>query len=303
MPLEAQTYFAYSDEFGAYQQNMSDKHMRAHPYYIRSVILLPCNEWKTLEQNHRRLKRKHGIPFDVEVKWAHLWSLRRYQKDGKEIPPKHACRFLREIDYHVLIAYVEEVLAYYSSLQAAKIIFTITDNRSIGDYTDARLYQMHLMNIAQRLQYELPSTGGLAVLFFDSVSPSVDKLLKDAWHSISSGSDYVKEYTCVKRSAYIEYSHQSPGMQVSDYVAGAIGSYIKAHASARQESYARGVAMFENYIYPCLRRNPKDQTIIGWGALNVPTQDPFKAWLTTCLKPGSCQAANVFIKNPTSPSS
>jgi hypothetical protein len=288
MSLEAQTFFAYSDEFGSYHQKMSEKHLRVHPYYIRSVILLPCDEWKSLDSNLRRLKRKHRIPFDVEVKWAHLWSLRSYQKDGKEIPAKHPCYFLQDIDYHVLIAYVEEVLAYYSSLQASRVIFTITDNKTIGNYTAARLYEMHLMNIAQRLQYELRSSGSLAVLFFDSVGQSVDKLLKDAWHSISSGSDYVKEYTCVKRSAYIEYSHQSPGMQVSDYVAGAIGSYIKAHASGRQESYARGIAMFENYVNPCLRRNPEDQAIIGWGALNVPTQIPFKAWLTTCLQSESC---------------
>ena len=83
----------------------------------------------------------------------------------------------------------------------------------------------------------------------------------------------MEEYTCVKRSAYIEYSHQSPGLQVSDYVADAIGSYIKAQASGRQENYAREVSMFEKYVRPCLRRNPEDQTIIGWGALNVPTQD------------------------------
>jgi hypothetical protein len=109
----------------------------------------------------------------------------------------------------------------------------------IGRYTAARLYEMHLMNIAQRLEYELQSSGSLAVLFLDSVGPSVDKLLKDAWYSISIGSDYVKKYTCIKRSACIEYSHQSPGMQVSGYVAGAIGSYIKAHALGRQASYAR----------------------------------------------------------------
>ncbi len=127
---------------------------------------------------------------------------------------------------------------------------------------------MHLMNVAQRLQYELQTSGSLAVLFFDSVGESADKILKDAWHSISSGSDYVRKYTCIKRSAYIEYSHQSPGMQVSDYVAGAIGSYIKAHALGRQASYARGIAMFENYVKPYLRRSPHNGELIGWGALN-----------------------------------
>jgi len=283
MTLEPQTFFAYSDEFGSYKENMPEKHLLAHPYYIRSVILLPCNEWKSLELHISRLKRKHRLPLDGEVKWAHLWSLRSYQKDAKDIPTKHPCHFLRDIDYHVLISFVDDVLAYYAGLQQIRILFTITDNRALGHYTAARLYEMHLMNIAQRLQYELQASGSLAVLFFDSVGQSVDKLLKDAWHSISSGSDYVSKYTCIKRSAYIEYSHQSPGMQVSDYVAGAIGSYIKAHALGRQASYARGIAMFENYVKPSLRRSPRNGDLIGWGALNVPTQSAFKTWLTACL--------------------
>ena len=295
MTLEPQTFFAYSDEFGSYKEGMPEKHLRAHPYYIRSVILLPCSEWRSLELTISRLKRKHRIPLDGEVKWAHLWSLRSYQKDAKEIPAKHPCYFLRDIDYHVLIAFVEDVLAYYAGLQHIKALFTITDNRGIGRYTAARLHEMHLVNIAQRLQYELQASGSLAVLFFDSVGQGVDKLLKDAWHSISSGSDYVRKYTCIKRSAYIEYSHQSPGMQVSDYVAGAIGSYIKANALGKQTSYARGIAMFENYVKPCLRRSPHNGDLIGWGALNVPTQSAFKTWLTACLQAETSESSTDVI--------
>ncbi len=141
MTLEPQTFFAYSDEFGSYKkESMSEKHLRAHPYYIRSVILLPCDEWKSLELNISRLKRKHRLPLDGEVKWTHLWSLRSFQKNAKEIPAKYPCHFLRDIDYHVLIAFVEDVLAYYAGLQHIKALFTITDNRAIGRYTPARLY-------------------------------------------------------------------------------------------------------------------------------------------------------------------
>jgi hypothetical protein len=117
MTLGSQTFFAYSDEFGSYKESMSEKHLRAHPYYIRSVILLPCDKWKSLEANISRLKCKHRLPLDGEIKWAHLWSLRSYQKNAKEIPKKHPCYFLRDIDYHVVISFVEDVLAYYAGLQ------------------------------------------------------------------------------------------------------------------------------------------------------------------------------------------
>ena len=281
LPMEStpQTFFAYSDEYGSYQEQKTDKYLRAHPFYIRSVIVLDSNEWKLLDSKVRLLKRKHGLPQDGEVKWAHLWSLRRHQADGKEIRNNQPLYFLKDIDYHVLIAYVDEVLAFYSGLSSSKVIFTVTDNREVGSISAERLYQMHLMNIAQRLQYDLQSSGSLAVLFFDSVSESVDRLLKDAWHSISSGSDYVRQYTCIKRSAYIEHSHQSPGMQVSDYVAGVIGSYIKALVSNQQTNYARGISMFDNHIRPILRSNPANNQVTGYGALNVPTQPQFKAWL------------------------
>jgi len=279
MESTPETFFAYSDEYGSYQEQKTDKYLRAHPFYIRSVILLDSNEWKILDSKVRTLKRKHGLPQDGEVKWAHLWSLRRHQTDGKEIRKNQPFYFLRDIDYHVLIAYVDEVLAFYSGLCSSKVIFTVTDNRAIRSISAERLYQMHLMNIAQRLQYDLQSSGSLAVLFFDSVSESVDRLLKDAWHAISSGSDYVRQYTCIKRSAYIEHSHQSPGMQVSDYVAGVIGSYIKAQVSGQQTNYARGISMFDNHIRPILRNNSATNQVTGYGALNVPTQAHFKAWL------------------------
>jgi len=279
MESTPQTFFAYSDEYGLYKEQKTDKYLRAHPFYIRSVILLDSNEWKMLDSKVRSLKRKHGLPQDGEVKWAHLWSLRRHQTDGKEIPKKQPFYFLRDIDYHVLIAYVDEVLAFYSGLSSSKVIFTVTDNNEAGSISAERLYQMHMTNIAQRLQYDLQSSGSLAVLFFDSVSESADRLLKDAWHTISSGSDYVRQYTSIKRSAYIEHSHQSPGMQVSDYVAGVIGSFIKAQVSGQQTNYARGISMFNNHIRPILRNNPTTKQVTGYGALNVPTQPQFKAWL------------------------
>jgi hypothetical protein len=279
MESTPQTFFAYSDEYGSYQEQKTDKFLRAHPFYIRSVILLDSNEWKILDSKVRSLKRKHGLPPDGEVKWAHLWGLRRCQTDKKEIHRKHPFYFLRNIDYHVLIAYVDEVLAFYSALGSSKAIFTVTANRALGSVSAERLYLMHLTNIAQRLQYELQSSGSLAVLFFDSVSESVDRLLKDGWHAISNSSDYVQRYTCIKRSAYVEHSHQSPGMQVSDYVAGVVGSYIKAKFSGQQTNYAHGISMFENHIRPILRNNPANNQITGYGVLNVPTQSQFKAWM------------------------
>jgi hypothetical protein len=268
------TYFAYSDEYGAYKKEKKYQFLKAHPFYIRSVILLESSEWKTLNTQVVELKKTFNIPQNREIKWSYLWSLRNHAKTNTPIKPTQEYYFLKDFDYHDLIDYVEKCITTYTNLNYKKIFFTITENTSIGETDEQIMYKMHLTNIAQRLQYEFQSHNDLAVLFLDTVNNNIDNILKKSWHQIYCDGDFVKKYSCIKSSTYIEYSNQSIGIQIADYIAGAIGSFF---ISKKCEGYDCGVSMFNKYILPNLRR--ENSTIIGFGILNVPTQPNFKKTL------------------------
>jgi len=272
------TYFVYSDEYGSYTKVKKENFLTTHPYYIRSAVLLDSSEWKGLERQIAALKVKHSLPPSQEIKWSYLWSLRTHSKTNKPIKKTNDYYFLRDTDYHVLIDYVDGCIKAYSQLKYKKILFTVTENSTVGNISEKEIYKMPLTNIAQQLQYELQASNDLAVLFLDIVNKKVDDTLKNVWHGIYSDGDFVKRYSAIKSSAYIEYSHQSVGVQLAGYVSGAIGSFFKSKTSS---SYQRGLDMFNSYILPNLRRDKN--MIVGYGALNVPTQTDFKLKLREYL--------------------
>lgn len=265
------TYFVYSDEYGSYVKEPKENFLKSHPFYIRSVVILDSEEWRKFDQKIRKLKDQYKLPSKKEIKWSYLWSLQSHEKSSKPITEKDAYYFLKDTDYHILIDYVEDCIKTYSELNYRNIFFTITENASMPRTSEEDVYKMHLTNIAQRVQYQLQAKQDLGVVFMDTVNKNVDNLIKNAWHEIYCDGDFVKNYTCIKCSAYIEYSHQSPGVQLADYIAGTIGSYFK---SKNTDSYEHGLKMFNEYIEPNLRR--ENNTIVGYGALNVPTQRAFK---------------------------
>lgn len=77
------TYFCFSDECGDYYMNINTKQLLNHPFYVRATFIMNSSEWKYLNKRFRELRKKHGIP-NGEIKWANLWSLRKFQKTAKK---------------------------------------------------------------------------------------------------------------------------------------------------------------------------------------------------------------------------
>jgi hypothetical protein len=80
-------YFAFSDENGCYQQVRSAKFVNRHPYFIRSTLLIKADEWQVLRGEIEKLKLAlTSVPAD-ELKWCHLWQLRRAEQRREKIDP------------------------------------------------------------------------------------------------------------------------------------------------------------------------------------------------------------------------
>lgn len=57
-------YFVFTDEAGAYQRRPSDAHIRSHPFYVRSNVLMDIDDYRQYQIEMQRIAGEYEIPFD-----------------------------------------------------------------------------------------------------------------------------------------------------------------------------------------------------------------------------------------------
>ena len=61
------TYFVFTDEAGAYQRKPNEKHIRSHPFYIRSNVLMSIEDYRQYQIDMQRISGEYEIPYDEEI--------------------------------------------------------------------------------------------------------------------------------------------------------------------------------------------------------------------------------------------
>ncbi len=275
------TFFLFSDECGAYMRKPNEGFLLSHPYYVRTSLFIPSSEYRNLSQRYFDLKKEYELPIEREIKWSYLWSLRIKQKHGKEISKGDELYFLKTYDYHRLINFVEEGVRLISNTPGSMILATVSRNHENWKMERKRFYEMHIENHMQRLQFEMTDNGyDLAVMFFDSVNSKINKLLREIYAGLISINRFEVEFSHIKDSLNIEYSHQSVGVQMADLAAGVVNSFFKAQHNPG--NYERGLKMFEESIKPILRH--LNGEICGYGLMEVPTDKKLRHQIRNYLK-------------------
>lgn len=252
--------FVFSDECGTYSPIRTEKQNRVHPYYIRSLFIIDGDGYKKISQDFKELKKQFGLP-SKEIKWAHIWSLRSSVKGNKEIHQKEDHYFLKDFDCHLIIDFIEASLMLLQNLNC-KTVYSITNNNSNAKFSEKDLFKMHITTLLQRTQFETQKNADdLAVLFFDPLCDKKSKLLREIYFDIAQNGDFVQEYTHIKDSINLEFSHHSIGIQLADYLAGIMAGTLKG--------YDRSVQIFNNAVRPTLRNHNKK--ILGAGVCEIPT--------------------------------
>lgn len=266
--------FAFSDECGHYSPIRTEKQNKVHPFYIRSLFMINGDEYRKLCHNFAILKQNFGLP-EKEIKWAYIWTLRTHYKKGTKPLEKDDCFFLKDINYHVIIDFVENSLLLLQKMEFCKTVFTITDNNSNAKFSEKDLFKMHITSLLQRVQYEVQlKTEDLAVLFFDPLGENKSKLLREIYFEIQEKGDFVQNYTHVKDSLNLEFSHHSTGIQIADFLAGVMAGTLKG--------YERSVQIFNNAVKPVLR--DYNNKILGAGICEVPTDSTQRQKMREHLK-------------------
>ena len=256
-------YFAFSDECGLYQKNRSDRSKQAHPFYVRSTLIISLDDYILLQEGIDSIKASFGILPSVEIKWAHFGSA--LKNNYKNIPHTLTPTQLKE--------YFSQCLLLLCSLKSAVVYYTFTDNVAIGQVGEIGLIKMHLQNALQKVQAVVSEKDGYAIFVADDLNDK-SKALKEAVYQMTLAGDYV-QYTNIKKGLYIDFSDQCHGLQMADICAGVFTASLKYERANEKEKckYQTGHDLFFDHAYKKIRSsffNPPYYDVYRFGVKNVP---------------------------------
>ena len=261
-------YFVFTDEAGVYQRRPSDAHVRSHPFYMRSNVLMSIDDYRQYQIDMQRIAGEYEIPFDEEIKWSDLWS-----------KPKNKPRntLIARMTESRLRGYYRKVLETASEKASICFMFTATD--IIGRTCDWRvepIYKSHLQDAFQRIQMDMRAENGFATFVMDELNEETIKQIKAACHEFTVQGDFV-DYKNLYQGVLIENSLYSPGIQLADYAAGVMNGYLRGKIVS-PGNYQFASDLYNEFIQPNIRRHSNGR-IVGYGVVDIPKRTAFRGQL------------------------
>jgi len=273
-----EAYFIFSDEAGDYTHQLGKKLLKSHPYFIRSAVIIKCEEWTILRDSFRSLKEEFKLPVDEELKWSYVFSIIQHRRKGEPIPISSKYYTLGDYSNEELLNFVKEAVNLLIKLSYCRIVYTVTDNEDLKkEYgqkekenpSEYQFHKWHIQDLMQRTEYELQQCEGLGIMFLDprkkdDKESKDDSILRSAYVDIYRDDCFVKKYYHVLDSLTFVCSHHSFGIQLADYVAGIFNCFLKGFNEA--------VGLFKEQIWPLVRKAPNNDPL-GWGICEIPSKN------------------------------
>ena len=245
-------FFVFSDESGEYQKYPTSKYLKSHPYYIRSAYIIKAIEWSTLRGKMIRLRTEFNVERFEELKWNEPWRWRNQRKISQD-------------RYRELVEYFRQSLKSLSELSYCKVIYTVTNNGQFHNRDEKDIQKWHIQEIMQRVQMEIQTQAGLAVIFLDPPSDWKKlKLFQEIYREIFLNDQFINDFKNLKDALNFEPSHHSVGIQLADYLSGCFRGFLL--------DYPESTSMFKDFIYPLIRKG-KYEDPLGYGIREVPRHD------------------------------
>lgn len=262
------SYFVFTDEAGAYQRKPNEKHIRSHPFYIRSNVLMSIEDYRQYQIDMQRISGEYEIPYDEEIKWSDLWS----KTKGK---PRND--LINRMPESRLKGYYRKVFETALNKETVEFMFTITDivGRTCG-LKEEDVYKFHLQDAFQRVQMDMRSKNGFAVFVMDELNEDVIKQIKSACHEFTLQGDFV-DYKNLYQGVLTENSLYSPGIQLADYAAGVMNGFLRGK-TVSQGKYQFATDLYDEFITKRIRHHANG-TLIGYGVIDIPKKTPFRGQL------------------------
>lgn len=268
-----ETYFAYSDESGAFFNGMTDKQIKSDPYYVRASLLINSNEWNFIKTEIQDYKYELQVPKEKEIKWNYLYPILKSESTGEVIDPSKDYYFLSHLKFDNILNFIEKSLTLISNLNEKEIIITYTQNVESRKINEKKILKWHIENHLQRIQYEMASRSGLCCFRMDQCEEhdykGKNKYFKEVYNDFINNGDRFIKFNNLLDSLSIDNSNQSTCIQLVDYIAGICNSYFKSYYSKNSYSYSK--ELFYKYIRPSIRNSHGRYS--GVGFIEIPTDN------------------------------
>lgn len=260
-------YFVFTDEAGAYQRCPSDAHIRSHPFYIRSNVVMAIDDYRQYQIEMQRINGEYEIPFDEEIKWSDLWSKTK-NKPRNDL--------IARMSINRLKGYYRKIFETALGKESTRFMFTATDivGRTCG-WRSEPVYKSHLQDAFQRIQMDM-GAADFAIFVMDELNEGTLKQIKAACHEFTVHGDFV-DYKNLYQCVLTENSLYSPGIQLADYAAGVMNGYLRSKIVS-QGNYQFATDLYDEFIKPSIRCHPNGK-IVGYGVVDIPKRTPFRKQL------------------------
>lgn len=260
-------YFVFTDEAGVYQRYPSAAHIRSHPFYIRSNVLMEIDEYSKYQMEMQRVNEKYGIPCDEEIKWSDLWSKTKNNPRNQLIDNMSTNR---------LKGYYRKIFETAVEKESTQFMFTVTD--IVGQpcrWRSNPIYKGHLQDAFQRIQMDM-GANDFAMFVMDELNEETIKQIKATCHEFTVHGDFV-DYKNLYHGVLIENSLYSPGIQLADYSAGVMNGFLRGKIVS-PGNYQFASDLYDEYIKKRLRCH-YNGVIVGYGVVDIPKKTAFRGQL------------------------
>jgi hypothetical protein len=256
------TYFVFSDEAGQYG---SKRTPGAQSYFVRSATYFNSAYWRDIRTKLDQIKNDTCLRQSIELKWSYIWSLRKHERDGKNIDPKKPYYLFKDVTVPTLLDYVKAVLTLLKNYTDSGVILTVTLNEHTSRFPEEQIYKWHLQDLVQRIEMQMQSQDNLAIIFFDEGHKPTEKFLREHYSTLYTTGDFIKEYRHIKDSLCFEVSRHSFGIQMADYIAGIFNGFLMGYNESK--------SLFTECVMPLVRRSSTTGQILGYGVMEIPTDE------------------------------
>lgn len=105
------------------------------------------------------------------------------------------------------------------------------------------------------------------MFIMDELNTETMKQIKPVCHEFTVNGDFIRNYENVYHSILTECSNQSAGIQLADYVAGAMYGYLR-RSFIDPDNYSFAADLHKDYIAGKIRRNAVGN-VMGFGVREV----------------------------------
>lgn len=183
------------------------------PYFTLGAAIIHCDSWKSISQRFHGFKVQHGLI--GEMKWRYFAPdnqqegnpmLRHSAPERRELSRQFA-RMIAESDITLLACVVDVEKAYEFP--------SVTNQQT--------LYHFAYKPITERFQYFLQDANSIGLIVADHRGRDSDKMLRAHHSALTSNPKATRSgYDRLIEGLFLQDSEHSIGVQIADFVAGAI---------------------------------------------------------------------------------